>query len=495
MGSTPATLILLTVSIAHAWCTTPTTLRRVSKKAEQRASPVQSNLLANLLEHAEVTHARECADGALNFAAAAERADVLQFSDEDFETRVVGPEPMAGPDWRSLRHASSIHHTRQPVVSDGEVDALVSEAGAAIASGARSNFSYTEQQNLGEVHTADLPMARAWLARRLSDTFYPLVADRFGLEASSLRVFDSLIIHYDASKGGVRQPVHRDGALISLNIALSHRSDYEGGGTFFEGLAAAERAHAAAGAPSSDVLPTASLGHPAATGDPSSATLMLDRGHVMCHASGLRHAGHRIRKGERWVLVVFLLATHVEHAPRRTAEHAWDALGRSDLGLAEAIWRAAIQMDDGDDELYYGLAQAQAMTGQAVEARRSLLTATQRYPLSPKPTVALGSLLLKARRTRAALRWFERTLALAADPADDEAWEAGCYAGLCGVRLAQAHPSRAPALLPRAEQTLRQALLYAPEHRREAIEGLLREAEAGRAHMAAAKTRDSAAAA
>ena len=40
------------------------------------------------------------------------------------------------------------------------------------------------------------------------------------------------------SRGGVRQPVHRDASLLSLNIALSEGGgvDYAGGGTYFEGI-------------------------------------------------------------------------------------------------------------------------------------------------------------------------------------------------------------------------------------------------------------------
>ena len=45
-------------------------------------------------------------------------------------------------------------------------------------------------------------------------------------------MYDSLIIRYDASRGGTQQPMHRDGALLSVNIALG--GEYTGGGTRFE---------------------------------------------------------------------------------------------------------------------------------------------------------------------------------------------------------------------------------------------------------------------
>ena len=89
-------------------------------------------------------------------------------------------------------------------------------------------------------------------------------------------MYDALVIRYDAAKGGTRQPMHRDAALLSVNIALSSPDEYEGGGTLFQTVG----------------------------GGP----VRLGRGHAMVHASGVRHAGAPITAGERWVLVVFALA-------------------------------------------------------------------------------------------------------------------------------------------------------------------------------------------
>ena len=72
-------------------------------------------------------------------------------------------------------------------------------------------------------------------------------------------MYDALVIRYDAAKGGTRQPMHRDAALLSVNIALSSPDEYEGGGTLFQTVG----------------------------GGP----VRLGRGHAMVHASGVRHAG------------------------------------------------------------------------------------------------------------------------------------------------------------------------------------------------------------
>ena len=70
-----------------------------------------------------------------------------------------------------------------------------------------------------------LQQARTWLRAKLQSSLLPLLSSRFGVDASALRVYDSLIIRYDASQNATRQPMHRDAALISLNIALSSEDE------------------------------------------------------------------------------------------------------------------------------------------------------------------------------------------------------------------------------------------------------------------------------
>lgn len=341
-----------------------------------------------------------------------------------------------------------IYQTREPIMSEEEISTLKLEAGAAMASGTTSNFTYTQRHNLGEVHTAELPRAKAWLTRRLADTLFPMLADRYGLGASSLRVFDSLIIRYDAAAHAVRQPMHRDGALLSVNIALSaggtaagdaRLAEYTGGGTYFEGL---------------DVA----LANP--------------KGHALVHPSGIRHGGYRILSGVRWVLVLFVLAAPVVQAPRRVTALAWDAQSMGEFRVASAFFRGgltlAAETRAENHEIHAGLGAALAAQGEPVRARQSYLAATHAYPLSPKAHLALGKLLLTAGRPRAALRRFEAALAREEDPSDDDAWEARFHAGLCGTRLATAHGATpavvAGRLLPRTAQRLREALQERPGH-------------------------------
>ena len=196
----------------------------------------------------------------------------------------------AGPDEGLLNDGHLVHATTAPILSSAECSAVIDEAGGAMATGKTSRFTYTAASRLGEVHVSELPRSREWLARRLHDTLFPMLRERFlpaGAEAEELAVYDALVIKYDASRGGTRQPMHRDGALFSVNIALNDA--FDGGGTRFEG---------------------------------NGEVYTQPMGHAMMHASGARHAGHPIVRGERWVLVVFVLARRVPQAARRLGERA-----------------------------------------------------------------------------------------------------------------------------------------------------------------------------
>ena len=124
-------------------------------------------------------------------------------------------------------------------------------------------------------------------------------------DATALWIYRGLVIKYEAAAGLTHQPIHRDGALLSCVVPLSERTDYSGGGTFIE-----------------------PLGRP----------LALEQGCALMHPSSVRHAGHRITEGERWVLVLFL--NHDDMSPgehgRRFRARAQECFADAQVGTAPA---------------------------------------------------------------------------------------------------------------------------------------------------------------
>jgi tetratricopeptide (TPR) repeat protein len=183
-----------------------------------------------------------------------------------------------------------IYETRAPLFSAAECAAVRDEASSRISEGASSSFTMTSTNRDVAVH--DLPETLAWLnggalarVASLAATCFPGAVDR----AESLWVYRGLVICYDAAAGLTHQPIHRDGALISCVVPLSASSEYEGGGTYVEPL---ERAFA------------------------------LEQGCALLHPSAIRHAGHRITSGHRWVLVLFLNGLELSEGDHGRRFHA-----------------------------------------------------------------------------------------------------------------------------------------------------------------------------
>jgi hypothetical protein len=116
-----------------------------------------------------------------------------------------------------------------------------------------------------------------FLRLSLVERIYPMLRAQFGMylpDPSRLRLADGFVVKYDAVAGQKELKPHRDGSVVSFNIALNPSSEYEGGGTWF-----------------------ASLDDP----------MKIEQGQVVTHASGLLHGGHGITTGKRYIMVGFVI--------------------------------------------------------------------------------------------------------------------------------------------------------------------------------------------
>ncbi|CAM9153870.1 unnamed protein product, partial [Phaeothamnion confervicola] len=92
------------------------------------------------------------------------------------------------------------------------------------------------------------------------------------VSAADLRVHDAFIVRYDAAAQN-SLPLHTDQSDVSLTVALNGRSEYDGGGTWFEELGRA-------------VCP--------------------EEGHIAVFPGHLFHGGHSITSGRRYIIAVFM---------------------------------------------------------------------------------------------------------------------------------------------------------------------------------------------
>jgi tetratricopeptide (TPR) repeat protein len=325
--------------------------------------------------------------GTFGYAVALEASS---FAAEDFVSYSVGA-GNAGPDESNLTNGECIFQTKHPIITEEECEALILEAKKVIAEGLENEGNDAQQESdttqrtnsqLGEARVSQLPVAREWLKRALRRRFFPLLESRFGVQAADLTLQDALVIGYGYFGGGGSrsQPVHRDSSLLSLNVALSPRSNYEGGGTFFEGLA------------------------------PESCTISNERGHVLCHAGGAPHAGRGIQSGERWVLVLFCIARGNPELARRCHARGIAARSSGNLSEAERFFRAGLVHAPRDHLLLTSLGGVRMAQNDETAARGCLALAAESYPHCTKAHMALGRMMLASRRPRAALRRFDAVL-------------------------------------------------------------------------------------
>ena len=148
-----------------------------------------------------------------------------------------------------------------PLFDDDDRRLLVSAADKSFAQANGKQLSRYTMQYVGnsEVHLDDLcandPILKQRIDCILQQRVYPLVRNAFAEDTSDgseaplgpLCVYDSIFVRYNgdearlAGRVGASQPLHQDGGIYSINIALnSHKDDdkngFTGGGTFLEGL-------------------------------------------------------------------------------------------------------------------------------------------------------------------------------------------------------------------------------------------------------------------
>jgi hypothetical protein len=124
--------------------------------------------------------------------------------------------------------------------------------------------------------TTDLPVEKIasifGLVLQTMKTVVTKVKKSFGLHDDIIiNIQDLFVVKYKDS-GQNYLDMHHDGSFLSFNILLSDKTEFEGGGTYFD----------------------------------DGLTAYLEQGDILIHSSRIKHAGLPITKGTRYLLVGFL---------------------------------------------------------------------------------------------------------------------------------------------------------------------------------------------
>lgn len=170
----------------------------------------------------------------------------------------------------------------QPLFSADEARQIILTA---LAEGVDKNEYKSGKYRLGGDWLTNLPETREWFNTLLEVKLFPLLCHLFPEVISSqavLRAHSVSLLKYNASHP--RTDIHIDNGILAMTLAMTPEDDYIGGGTFFEHF--------------DKVLP-------------------MDVGHGTFRPGSIRHGGHAVTEGTRFILGAFLLIEdRVEHVRR-----------------------------------------------------------------------------------------------------------------------------------------------------------------------------------
>ncbi|KAJ8610343.1 hypothetical protein CTAYLR_003857 [Chrysophaeum taylorii] len=330
----------------------------------------------------EAEHARDCEKSCASFYCGEGLPDSTLLETREISMGSVPPE-----DFASMFHypLDLIKVTREPVVSAGEASRAVALAKAENVDG---NVFPSGKYKLGGDWLVHLHGTRQWFNHLLERTLVRNIAASFPeivTNASTLRAHSVAMLKYNSSHP--RTDVHVDNGIIALTFALSNRSNYKGGGTYFEHLG-------------------------------ESNLVEMDAGHATWRPGSVRHGGHRVTRGERYIIgAFFLLSDRVEHV-RRLKNRGSNFRAEGDVATAATHFKWALEINPKCTTCLKDLAEALVVNGTLDAAEGTLRMALDLLPSDSDALFSLGVLLSQKGDHRAALEAYRQSAAVNPDDAE-----------------------------------------------------------------------------
>lgn len=276
--------------------------------------------------------------------------------------------------------------------------------------GVHTNEFQSGKYRLGGDWLTNLPRTREWFNGRLETTFFPLLAHLFPeivSDVSVLRAHSVSLLKYNSTHP--RTDVHVDNGILAMTIAMTPQEEYTGGGTFFEHFAVAN------GDGNGDVV------------------LPMDVGHGTFRPGSVRHGGHRVTAGTRYVLGAFLLLEDkVEHV-RRLKNRGAALRASGDLGGAATHFEWALALNPRCTTCLKDWAEILHTQGRFEEAEVMIRRALELLEHKDSDALfTLGMLLSEQGRDEECVRAYRQSLAL--NQEDAELWYN------LGVKLGEQRP-------------------------------------------------------
>jgi len=343
--------------------------------------------LSDALSANEVDHNRESAEACRHFFCGDAAAEVAL---PQMSRHPLGHGPLVDIVEGAGEEEHSIYVTEAPLFSAAECDEVVA---LAEAEGGGLPSTKSGKYRIGKAWVREMPGVLSWFNSALETKLYPALAQLFPAHVSStaqLRAHSVAILKYNESHPAT--DIHIDDALLAFTVALSPSSSFEGGGTYFESLRA--------------VLP-------------------MEQGMVTFRPGAVRHAGHAVSSGLRYVLGGFIaLADRVEHVRRLNERGNRLLLAPSptapELEQADRLFAQGLRLNPHCSLCHANRADALLRLDRPAEAEEELKAQTALLPLDSDAHFSLGVALRAQGRTAEAVQAYQAALRLV--PRDFDAW-------------------------------------------------------------------------
>lgn len=161
---------------------------------------------------------------------------LLPTREDDLGSRISPSTPPETLAFIPFQDGYLLHKSLQPILTPAECQKIIDEAEDI----ATKDIPWTTARH-GNFPTTDMPIVELpqtlhFVQHVLVERIYPALRQKFGCylpDPNRLCVVDGFVVRYDATNGPKELQPHRDGSVLSFNVALNPSNEYQGGGTWF----------------------------------------------------------------------------------------------------------------------------------------------------------------------------------------------------------------------------------------------------------------------
>ena len=252
--------------------------------------------------------------------------------------------------------------TETPLLTKEECQQVIQDAEAHFPGGEWGQLN-SGQYKVAGFWIKDVPAVHKWFCETVASRLFPLLVKQFPdfCDSTDDLCVDNAYLFKYTPETGFRTNVHTDSGCLAFTIALNPNDEYEGGGTWFEGL----------------------------DGVPEGGVIEMNQGQVTIRPGGVKHCGHAVHSGNRYIIGGFCMHKRKVEEVRQLLHAPPDTPAE----MNRKTFEAAVALNPRSDLGYNLLASVYEKAGELAKAQQVLEHCIQHvHPYSGDVAYALGSL-------------------------------------------------------------------------------------------------------